>query len=63
MQVDEQLLLDIIQRLGIAGLAMYLMYLIASNHLKDIKEAIQELRQEIRELKEVLIKVLVKYAS
>jgi hypothetical protein len=63
MQVNEQLLLDIIQRLGIAGLAIYFMYLLASNHLKDIKEAILELKQEIKELKEILLKVLLKYGS
>jgi len=63
MQVDEQLLLDIIQRLGIAGLAIYFMYLLASNHLKDVKEAILEVKQEIKELKEILLKVLIKYAS
>ena len=62
MQV-EQLLLDIIQRLGIAGLAIYFMYLLASNHLKDVKEAILEVKQEIKELKEILLKVLVKHAS
>jgi hypothetical protein len=63
MSIDNQLILDIIQRLGIAGVAMYFMYLLTSNHLKDIKEAILELKQEIKELKEILIKVLVKYAS
>ena len=63
MSIDNQLILDIIQRLGVAGLAIYFMYLIASNHLKDIKEAISELNQEIKELKELLLKVLVKYAS
>jgi hypothetical protein len=39
------------------------MYLLTSNHLKDIKDAILELKQEIKELKEILLKVLVKYAS
>jgi len=63
MNIDNQLILDIIQRLGIAGIAMYFMYLLTSNHLKDIKEAILELKQEIKELKEILLKVLIKYAS
>jgi len=63
MSIDNQLLIDIIQRLGIAGLAIYFMYMLASNHLKDINEAIVELKQEIKELKELLLKVLAKYAN
>ena len=63
MNIDNQLLLEIAERLGIAGLAIYFMYLLASNHLKDVKEAILEVKQEIKELKEILLKVLVKYAS
>jgi hypothetical protein len=63
MSIDNQLILDIIQRLGIAGIAMYFMYLLTSNHLKDIKNAILELKQEIKELKELLIKVMIKYVS
>jgi hypothetical protein len=61
--MDNQLILDIIQRLGIAGIAMYFMYLLTKNHLSDIKDAILELKEEVKELKELLLKVLVKYAS
>jgi len=63
MNADNQLVIDIIQRLGIAGFALFLMYKIADNHLSGLKEEINKLREEIRELKEVILRMVLKSAS
>ena len=40
---------------GVAGLAIFFMYKISSNHLHELTLAIRELRDTVKELKEYIV--------
>ena len=55
MIIENSAVVDIIVKHGFTAFALYLMYLIMRNELHKLTEAIQELKEEIKILRQVVI--------
>lgn len=55
MQVND-VMLDIVLKHGFTAFAVYLMYLLMKNELRRLTEAIYDLKEEIKILRQIIIR-------
>jgi len=53
--IENSAVVDIIVKHGFTAFALYIMYLIVKNELHKLTEAVQELKEEIKILRHVII--------
>ena len=56
--INNDVLLNTLINYGLAGIVIYIFYLLVCNHLKELKQSIEKLDASVRELRDAVIKLI-----
>ena len=56
--INNDSLLQILINYGLAGVVIYIFYHLITNHLQELKESIEKLNENVRELRDAVIKLV-----